>query len=481
MNNLCVILLLSLFGVGELTDKEHHEFTGHLEEQIPGLLNHYDVPGIAVGLIKDGEKVWNNGYGYTDRDQSNPITSDTYFRAESMTKSITAWAIMILAEQGAIDLDDPVVKHLSRWEFPETEYDTSEVTIRRLLSHSAGMPFSIFEDVDMDDDTKSVKQILEEFTEYQAMTVRQPGSSFIYSNPGYVVLELLVEEVSGQPYPEFVDKNLLQPLQMHDSGFTLTSEIRDNSITGYLYNGKPVHLKSEPIHAHGGLLTTVRDFSKFVAAGVPGSDIGREILGHQAIHQMHTPEIQTEGFYALGTDYAGLGHFVEVTENDISYISHGGQGSGWLSYYYLIPETGHGIVMFSNSEQSWRLFGNLLEEWSAWIGISPPAISRSLSMFAAFLWSAVFIFGLLIFAVGIKLLRELISQNRRISFYAPFSFPFGLIKSGIAILLIFFVWQLSQVYMLAGMFPVISGWLIGMLLILIMIGYLNSLMVIKTE
>ncbi|MBP3192087.1 serine hydrolase domain-containing protein [Natronogracilivirga saccharolytica] len=282
MIKLWIILLFGLFGVEDRTDKDHQKFAGHLEVLIPELLNNYNVPGIAVGLIKDGEPVWNKGFGFTDRDQSSPITSDTYFRAESMTKSLTAWSVMVLVEQGAIHLDDPVEKHLTRWEFPESEYDSSEITIRKLLNHSAGLPFSIFDNVDMDKH-ESQERVLEELAEYQNMIVQQPGKSFKYSNPGYIVLELLIEEVSGESYPDFIAKKLLQPLQMHHSGFELTPEIKENAITGYQYNGNPVHLKSEPIHAHGALLTTVRDFSQFVAAGTMVSDIGKEILSHQQI------------------------------------------------------------------------------------------------------------------------------------------------------------------------------------------------------
>lgn len=454
-----LILLISCSHECEISDKTISEFNDYLNDQIPGWIDYYNIPGVAVGLIQNGKPVWSKAYGYINREQTAPVTTDTYYRAESMTKSITAWAVMILAEQEKINLNHPVEDYLNRWEFPDSAFDTNGVTIRRLLSHSAGMTFSIFSDFEMDDTADPQKKILNQLAEKQAIIEKEPGKEFIYSNPGYVVLELLIEEVSGETYIDFVKENILRPLGMHQSGFTLTPEIKNNSVTGYLFDGQPVPLNPEPIYAHGGLFTTVDDFLLFVAAGIRDNPDGLKILSSQFINMMHSSELKTQGFYALGTDSIGLGHFIEDGGNSHNLVSHGGQGAGWIAWYYIIPESGDGIVMFTNSEVSWRLITHILNSWSAWLEISPPKLSSTFSKITAVLWSFIVISVLITLFYTSRILYHLRTGQRTFKVFSP-----GLIKKQIlgfisGFLLLILAWHMSQIYLIAGMFPVISKWL----------------------
>ncbi len=442
------------------------EFITHLEDRIPHLMNRYDIPGTAVALIRDGEPTWSQDYGYTDREQSQPITPKTWFRAESMTKSLTARAVMILVEQGKVDLDDPVEQHLSRWKFPETEFDTKQITIRRVLSHCAGLGFSIFDKIELEDHSRPAESVLNKLAHQKSLIVQQPGEGFLYSNPGYVLLELLIEDVSGTSYIEFVEDNLLQPLGMQASGFTLTSEITENAVTGYLFDGQSVPLNSEIVYAHGGLITTVDDFSRFAAAGIPGGD-KNEILSREAFNQMYSSTIETEGFYALGSDAAGLGHFLEINEEGHKMISHGGQGAGWLAFYYLIPATGDGIIIFTNSEQSWRMVADILEYWAGWLGNSAPALSQSISRIATGIWllTAVIGIGALVYLGRIFFQWKTKSHDFEKT-TSPRNTYFKILKVVLALGLLFLTWQISGFYMISGIFPVISGWLMISMILL---------------
>lgn len=460
---LALILFVYVSGKSELSSSTG--LTDHLDERLPELMEYYDIPGVAVGLVQDGKPLWSAGFGYTDRLQAAPVTSQTYFRAESMTKSLTAWAVMRLVDKEKINLNDPVTDHLTRWKFPESEFDIGEITIGHLLSHRAGMRFSIFSGVDMGDFGLSSADILERLADKKTLLVQPPGEKFIYSNPGYVVLELLIEEVSGISYPEFVQQELFFPLGMNRSGFMQTTEIERYAVTGYLFDGQPVPLTPEPIHAHGGLYTTVDDFLKFVAENAAGNQ-NYAVLSRDAVHRMHTPEIATTGLYALGSDSSGLGHFTETLDGGQKLISHGGQGSGWLSYYYIIPETGDGLVIFTNSEQSWRLIADVLEMWTNWLELSSPVLSRSFSVIASGLWV---IIAAIILAALVHFGRTGLLWSKGHIHFAPFKSTREILwylKLTGATLPLLAAWWISANYLISGMFPVISIWLMRVLILL---------------
>ena len=465
LNSIIAALLLTSLLPGEPELRPDACISDQMYDRLPELMAHYDIPGVGVGLVRDGQPVWSAGFGYADREQTTPITTKTIFRAESMTKSLTAWAVMILVEQGKINLSDPISDHLTRWKFPDSKFDAGQITIRHLLSHSAGIRFSVFTDIDLKDENLSPEYVLSNLAEKEDLLVQSPGEKFLYSNPGYVLLELLIEEVSGTSYPEFVQQVLLSPLGMNHSGFTQPSETERHSITGYLFDGQTVPLKPEPIHAHGGLYTTVDDFLKFAAASAAGNQ-HHEILSRESIQRMHTPEIETTGLYALGSDSSGLGHFTESPGGGQQLISHGGQGTGWLSYYFVLPETGEGLVIFTNSEQSWRLIADVLEMWTNGLELSSPALSRSFSVIASILWVIIAVIVLAVLALFGRI--GFLWRKGQILF-APFKSTreiFWYIKLAGAFLPLIAAWWVSANYLVAGMFPVVSVWLTGALLLL---------------
>jgi len=137
------------------------EFTIYLEEEVPLLLKRYDIPGATIALIDNGEINVINAYGYANIEHEIPMVTDNIFRAESITKMFTAWGIMNLVESDIIDLDKPAEDYLTSWDFPDTEFDEREITIRKLLSHNAGLPFGIFNGYTIgDEDIPSLEESL---------------------------------------------------------------------------------------------------------------------------------------------------------------------------------------------------------------------------------------------------------------------------------------------------------------------------------
>jgi CubicO group peptidase (beta-lactamase class C family) len=194
------------------------QFTAHLDDRIPALMTRYSIPGVSIALVQRGETIWTAAYGYADPERGRPMTPGTVCMAHSISKSVTAWGVLKLVAQGRIGLDDPVTAHLPRWDFPETRFSAEAVTIRQVLSHTAGLPLgALGAHFSPADDIPSLREAL---SGDAARVIREAGSSFSYSNTGFALLELLIEEVTGRTFAEYMEVEVLTPLGMHNSSFS---------------------------------------------------------------------------------------------------------------------------------------------------------------------------------------------------------------------------------------------------------------------
>ncbi len=357
-----VVISTTQYKVEKQTSLE--SFTAYLDERIPALMKGYDIPGVNIALVKKGRMVWSKAYGYADLEAGRKMTTDTYCRVESISKSVTAWGVVKLLEQGKIELDKPVKLYIINWEFPESDYSTGKVTIRQLLSHTAGMPLGT---IGVRYSPKEDVPSLEESLSKDAVLKQEPGLSFSYSNTGFNLLELLIEEVTGHDFAEYMAEEVLNPLGMHHSGFTWSEEWEPPVPIGYDLDGNPVPVYVYPDKASGGLFATVEDIATFITAGMINfSPRGHEVLDAQSINKLYTPTVEIPGLYGLAFDSYGLGHFIESLPNDRKAVSHGGQGSGWMTHFHSVPETGDGIVILTNSQRSWPLIAHILSDWAEW-------------------------------------------------------------------------------------------------------------------
>ena len=173
----------------------------YMNERIPELIKTQDVPGLIIALIREGETVWIDAYGYADLEKSIPMTENTICRVESISKSVTAWGVMKLVEEKKIDLDKSVESYLKTWTLPESPFSEEKITVRYLLSQTSGLPLgTIGVRYDPEGDLPSLKDVLKG----EAILFQNPGTSFSYSNAGYKLLELLIEEVRGKDFAEYM-------------------------------------------------------------------------------------------------------------------------------------------------------------------------------------------------------------------------------------------------------------------------------------
>ncbi|MBN1541188.1 beta-lactamase family protein, partial [candidate division KSB1 bacterium] len=349
-------------------------FVDHLDQTIPRLMDRYNVPGLTLALVRDGQLAWSDAWGFADLQHKRRMEVDAVCRVESISKSVTAWGVMRLVEQGLIDLDDPVEQHLAGWKLPESEFSHDAVTIRRLLSNSAGMPLgTIGEEYAPQSDMPS----LQDYLSREARLVREPGTGFIYANTGFNLLELLVQEVSGRDFADTMADEVLHPLGMHTSGFVWNEAVRDRIPTGYDLKGNPVPAYVYPAKASGGLYATVEDVARFVAAGIRAVDgPGRPVLHDSTLSLIYTPRVEIPGLFGVVADAYGFGHFLETLPDGRQAVWHGGQGHGWMTHFHSVPESGDGIVILTNSQRSWPLMARVLDDWAKWSGLGSVKMSR---------------------------------------------------------------------------------------------------------
>jgi CubicO group peptidase (beta-lactamase class C family) len=354
--------------------KDTNSFTSTVDAVTPNLLREYAVPGAAVALIQKGRVVWVHGYGFANVASGTRVTAETVFNVGSISKSPTAWAVMQLVDQGKVDLDRPVDSYLKRWHLPASSFDNSQVTVRRLLSHTSGISNHDFHGWDPESPLPPIEDSLSGKTGTgEVRVVAAPGSGFHYSGANYAILQLLIEEVSGQRFQEHMGANIFRPLHMSKSQYGLPPKFQQVMATPYdsLGNAIPI-LRYDELSA-AGLTTTLRDLAKFTTAGLrgpAGEAAGRGVVKEPSIAQMQSPAPNSRWAdrdpFGPEPQY-GFGYTVRPAQFDGRVgIGHGGSNRGWESFYQIVPSTGDGIVIMTNSSNGSAVISSLLCSWRRW-------------------------------------------------------------------------------------------------------------------
>lgn len=465
--SLLIGLLVALFSGSLQIKKNFNEeisldyYIAHMNERIPVLMKLYQIPGCSIALVQDCEIVWTQSYGYADVDSGRSLTADTPMSVQSITKSITAWGVMKLVENNLIDLDAPLSNYLTSWGFTQNDYSIQKITIRRLLNHTSGMPLGDFTvTCSPGEEMPSLRERLTQ----EAILLHEPGTKFSYSNTGYHLLELLIEEVSGQSFSEHMSMEVLLPLDMKTSTFDVDNTTIPYPPTGYNLNGDLVPVYVYPEKASGGLFASVKDIAKFVAAGMKENPI----IKAESIEQMYTSENNKIGIYNMVFDAYGLGHYIETLSNGLYSVSHGGQGNGIMTHFQAVPETGDAIVILTNSQRSWLFISYLLSDWKQLCSL--PSIGMEMIIWGHYGMSVVI--GMLI-STSILIVFNLIFilYNHEQIDYKVFRIVIALIMQGILI------WSACQKYLfISSVFPILTVWLESAVVVLSIILLLSALL-----
>ncbi|MCZ6597073.1 MAG: serine hydrolase [Planctomycetota bacterium] len=366
------LLITACLVLASSTNPAEDETRALFAKVVPELLEANDIPGAAVALVRGGEVAWAEGFGMADESASKPVTADTIFNVGSISKVVTAWGVMRLVEAEELDLDEPVGSHLTRWKFPESEFDSAGVTARRLMSHTAGLSMPSIPGFEVPKPLPTLEEILSGYyygcvyakDESPVELVSRPGSEWRYSGGGTVMLQLLIEEITKESFADYMAAKVLGPLGMEGSRYGWTDLLAERAAVPYSGSGRALPTYRFTGTAGAGLYASANDLARFLAAGLSGpagSEPGRGVLKKETVARMQERVPLTDGT----ASQCGLGYFVrEDDEQPFKSVSHGGSNFGWQAFVIGVPKRGSGLVILTNSDNGGSIFHELACLWS---------------------------------------------------------------------------------------------------------------------
>lgn len=335
--------------------------------------------GLAVGVAERGRIRLVRGYGFADLEGRVPATERTVFRIGSVTKEFTAAAVLLLADQGKLSIDDPLAKHLPG--FPRA----GEVTLRQLLSHTSGIRnytsipqfFGTTGRLD-----RTADELVGTIAGQAPLYDFEPGSAFSYSNSGYVLLGAVVEKVSGQSFDRFLKSAILDPLELRDTALDDVSQTLPNRARGYDKAKEPATgftnasvISMSAAGAAGAMRSTVADLLKW-----HGALLGGRLLKPATVAVMTTPGRLKDGRPAIQgwpkdipatiKPFAyGLGMIVD-RQGERRTVGHGGSIQGFNASLQTLPDHEVSLVLLTNT--SGAAYGSMPKLIEAYFGAPQP-------------------------------------------------------------------------------------------------------------
>jgi CubicO group peptidase (beta-lactamase class C family) len=307
-----------------------------VRERIREVLREQPVPSIAVAVAQDGKMVWEEGFGWADRENRIPATAHTTYSLASISKPITTTALMVLAERGRVDLDRPVNDYLGEAKLRARVGDASAATLHRVANHSSGLPlhYQFF----YEDEPPGPPSMDETILRYGVL-MTAPGERYQYSNIGYGVLDYVIERASGKSYADFLREEVFLPLGMTRSAVGLPARLVPHAAVRYNRQGEPLPFYDFDHRGASAVFASAHDLARFGMFHLKtGLADQRAILSEAAIDQMQQP---TMGDYGIG--------WSSHTRFGPRLVSHSGGMPGVTTILWLFPEQRTAIVVLSNT------------------------------------------------------------------------------------------------------------------------------------
>jgi CubicO group peptidase (beta-lactamase class C family) len=331
--------------------------------QLAQRMRELQVPGASIAVINNGTVEWARGYGVAEAGTNRPVSATTMFQAASISKIVSAAGILTLVQQGKLELDSEVNKRLVSWKIPDNELTKGHpVTLRQLLSHTAGTTVPGFRGYSAAEPLPTVQAILNGEKPSNSAPVlvdTLPGTKFRYSGGGYTVAQLLAGDVTGLSYARFMETSVLAPLKMQHSTFAqpLPAEWQASAASGHDQDGVALQGKwhTYPTQAAAGLWSTPTDLAGFTIAlqrAHAGNADG--LLSQSLATVMLTPVLNNYGLGTMLTDKGSEGRF-----------SHSGGNAGFRTMLVGYAGKGQGAVILTNSDSGMKLIEELLRSISA--------------------------------------------------------------------------------------------------------------------
>jgi CubicO group peptidase (beta-lactamase class C family) len=347
-------------------------------------MREYKIPALGVAVFDNYELVWAKSYGFADVESGTRATEDTTFLAGSISKSVNALAQLAAVEDGLLILDAPINEALVSWKLPETDLTrVTPVTLRMLLSHTAGTTVHGFRGYAPREPVPTIEQILDGTPPANSAPIRvdlAPGTKFRYSGGGTTITQLALSDRTKKPYPEVLATRVLGPLGMTNSSFeqTLSPARLQRAAVGYDTEGKVVDGKRflYPEMAAAGLWTTPSDLARFFVEIAKARANKSKLVTEAIAQKMTTKVMDVEG----SADAVGLGVFLSE-RNGTGFFGHGGADVGFQANAIASLEGGRGVVIMTNSENGRRIFAEIERTIFAayqWPGAGAPIVRFAL-------------------------------------------------------------------------------------------------------
>jgi CubicO group peptidase (beta-lactamase class C family) len=305
------------------------------------------TPGVSVVVVEGDQVLLSRGYGFADREAGTPMTDDTPVPIASTNKGMTALAIMQLVEQGLVELDAPVARYLP--DFRMDDARGADMTVRQLLTHTAGIPGGW--NMDLEQDEQALGRRVGSLA--SVALHRAPGSGYEYSNNGYSVAGLIIQTVSGMAYEDYLATHVFAPLKMTRSTFDVPLATDWAMATGYTKRHGVVSPGPMPLsrgnNPAGGLVSTAHDIGSYLTALLNGGALqDTPVISQASLDQMWTPEP------ASGAEAYGLGWSEVNMAGGVRLLIHAGDHSGTdtfggsASQFVLVPERQIGVAVLAN-------------------------------------------------------------------------------------------------------------------------------------
>lgn len=339
-------VLLVLWTVGAAASADD------LDEMVRAHMQAERIPGLALGIAKDGQPVERRTYGFANLETFSYVRPTTVFRIASISKQFAASCVMLLVQEGKLSLDDPVRKHV-----PEAPENWAGITVRHLLTHTGGVPSDIPFQFTA---TYNVKDFFELFAGTEPKFA--PGERYEYSNYGYATLGVLVQKVSGKSLRDFAAERLFRPVGMTQTRYWSLADVIEGRANGYRWQGSQyvnlMPLRPWVYDGSGGVLTSLEDLFKWDAALRTESPLTTELR-----RQMWTRNRLNSG---EATTY-GFGWVVRNTANGLE-VGHSGSSFGFTSRLRRYVDKGVTVIILRNgdgqSAGAFNEFENRVGRWA---------------------------------------------------------------------------------------------------------------------
>ena len=316
---------------------------------IPEMMKQDSIPGMSIAFVDNGEIAWTKHYGFANIKDSVPVNSETIFTGASLSKPITAIAALRLVESGFLNLDEDVNLKLKEWKVPESKLTEKEkVTLRRLISHNAGIKNDLWNSYLPTETVPTLNQILsgeKPSIDPATSVIFEPGSRSKYSNPGYSIIQKLLMDTQNESFERIIDQLIIDPVGMKNSSIKqpIPDRLMEKRATGYTTDLKPYPYRLFPYQAAGGIWTTPTDLAQFMITLLDDYHKGSNTLVSKEMAQkIFTKNINRYVFslWNWGDDIV---------------FQHTGSNQGFNCIMYGSINKKQGIVIMTNSENAFGM------------------------------------------------------------------------------------------------------------------------------